>query len=104
MAFIPEAQTLLMVKAAVLLGRPAKMAAWRAGLWPIPAEMTFPKMTSSTWEGLIPPRLTAPAMTGAASCGAVNAESAPMSLPLGVLQALTITTFFIADSFGQAEG
>ncbi len=98
MAFIPEAQTMLTVTAAVLLGSPARMAAWRAGLWPIPAEMTLPSMTSSTREGCIPPSSTARAMTDAASRGAVKVESAPMSLPVGVRQALTITTFFIVAS------
>ncbi len=37
MAFIPDAQTLLMVVAIVFTGRPAAMEAWRAGACPIAA-------------------------------------------------------------------
>ena len=40
-------QTLLTVTAAIVVGRPALSAAWRAGAWPTPAPITFPIITSS---------------------------------------------------------
>ena len=36
-ALRPEPQTLLMVIAGIMSGRPALIAAWRAGFWPTPA-------------------------------------------------------------------
>ena len=51
MDFIPEEHTLLMVVQGTLIGRPPLMAACLAGAWPIPAETTFPRTTSSTFEG-----------------------------------------------------
>ena len=45
-AFSPEPQTLLMVIAGTLTGRPALMTAWRAGFWPTPAVRTWPRITS----------------------------------------------------------
>ena len=42
MACMPEAQTLLMVRAEAESGTPAPMAACRAGACPTPAERTLP--------------------------------------------------------------
>ena len=50
-AFRPEPQTLLMVMAPTLSGRPAFSAAWRAGAWPTPAWSTLPMIASSTCSG-----------------------------------------------------
>src|SRR5438093_914367 len=50
-AFRPEPQTLLIVRAATLGGRPAPRAAWRAGACPRPAVTTVPRLTSSTASG-----------------------------------------------------
>jgi hypothetical protein len=46
-AFRPDAHTLLMVVASMLVGRPAKMAACRAGACPTPAPSTLPIYTAS---------------------------------------------------------
>ena len=50
-ALSPEPHTLLTVKAAMVSGSPAFRAACRAGFWPSPAWMTFPKMASSICSG-----------------------------------------------------
>ena len=39
-AFSPEPHTLLIVIAGTVTGRPALIAAWRAGFWPLPAVST----------------------------------------------------------------
>ena len=44
-ARIDEAQTLLIVSAGVSFGRPAPIAAWRAGAWPAPPWSTWPMIT-----------------------------------------------------------
>ena len=46
-AFSPDAHTLLIVVASMLVGRPAKMAACLAGACPTPAESTLPMYTAS---------------------------------------------------------
>ena len=46
-AFIPEAQTLLIVVAGIEVGRPARRIACVAGACPHPADKTWPKSTSS---------------------------------------------------------
>src|SRR5262245_30362073 len=90
-AFRPEPQTLLMVRAATFGGRPAWMAAWRAGAWPTPAEITLPMMTSWTSWGDRPERATASRTTIAPSWGAVNDLRAPRNLPVGRRTAERIT-------------
>src|SRR5262245_54524573 len=82
-AFRPEPQTLLIVRAATLEGSPARIAAWRAGAWPSPAETTLPMITSSTSSGATPARATASLTTIAPSSGAVNPLSVPRNLPVG---------------------
>ena len=47
-AFSDDAQTLLTVNAGTLVGSPAFSAAWRAGIWPMPAVITVPMITWST--------------------------------------------------------
>ena len=47
-ACIPEPQTLLTVVASTEAGRPAPIAAWRAGAWPSPAGRTQPMKILST--------------------------------------------------------
>src|SRR5207302_480556 len=44
-ALSDDAHTLLTVSAGTLVGTPALMAAWRAGIWPIPAVMTVATIT-----------------------------------------------------------
>lgn len=48
MAFIPEAQTLLMLVTGTPIGIPAPKEAYLPGDYPNPAGHTFPKITSST--------------------------------------------------------
>lgn len=45
--FIPEAHTLLTFVQGTLIGIPAPSEAYLAGFYPIPAEQTFPNITSS---------------------------------------------------------
>src|SRR5262245_27024006 len=90
-AFRPEPQTLLIMSAPTLGGRPARMAACRAGAWPTPAERTLPMMTSSTWSGARPARATASFTTIAPSCGAVKPLRLPRNLPVGVRTAERMT-------------
>lgn len=52
--FMPEAQTLLTVVQTTVLGKPAPIAAWRAGACPRFALSTFPKNTSCTVAGSTP--------------------------------------------------
>src|SRR5882672_4842577 len=98
-AFKPEPQTLLMVKAATLGGRPAPRAAWRAGACPRPAETTLPMMTSSTASGVKPARATASFTTIEPSWGAVKPFNAPRNLPVGNRTAERITASRIVVSF-----
>jgi hypothetical protein len=42
----PEPHTLLTVVLGTECGMPAKIAAWRAGAWPMPADSTLPMNTS----------------------------------------------------------
>ena len=83
-AFNPEPHTLLTVKAAMVSGKPALSAAWRAGFWPTPACSTCPMMTSSTRSLATPARRMASAMAMAPSRGAGMSPKAPRYLPIGV--------------------
>ncbi|MCY1221751.1 hypothetical protein D9M72_338200 [compost metagenome] len=91
-AFRPEPQTLLMVIAGTMAGRPALIDAWRAGFWPEPAASTWPMMTSLTCSGLMPARSSAALMTTAPSSGAGILASDPPNLPTAVRAAETMTT------------
>ena len=42
---MPERQTLLTVVAGTVMGMPARTAAWRAVIWPVPAPSTWPIIT-----------------------------------------------------------
>src|SRR5262245_30884060 len=90
-ALRPEPHTLLIVRAATLGGRPAWIAAWRAGACPSPAETTFPITTSSTSSGATPARATASFTTIAPSWGAVKPLSVPRNLPVGTRTAERMT-------------
>src|SRR5213079_1275363 len=69
-ALSPEPQTLLIVIAGTVPGRPAWIAAWRAGAWPTPPCSTLPMITSSTAAGPTPARRTASRITSAPRGGA----------------------------------
>ena len=89
-ALSPEPQTLLTVVAPTDVGSPAKIAACRAGFWPIPAETTLPMMTSSTRSPGTPDRARSALMQVAPSCGAATEASAPPRAPIGVRTPATI--------------
>ena len=90
-AFRPEPQTLLMVIAGTMSGRPAQIEAWRAGFWPTPAASTWPMMTSETWSGDTPARSSTLRMTCAPSFAAGTLASEPPNLPMAVRAAPTMT-------------
>ena len=91
----PEPQTWLMFQAALSVGRPALIWAWRAGFWPWPAVSTWPRIVSSTSDLSIPARVTNASSTAVPrSCAGVLAK-APPKLPTAVLAAEAITTLVI---------
>ena len=90
-ALSPEPHTLLMVSAETWSGRPALIAACRAGACPTPPCTTLPMMTSAMSCASIPDRATASRRAMAPSSGAESDARAPRNLPMGVRTALTIT-------------
>jgi hypothetical protein len=93
MACMPDEQKRLTVMPAVVTGRPARSAAWRAMFCPAaPSGSAQPMTTSSTSPGSSPARLTACAMTCppiAAPCVLLNAPR--YARPIGVRAVDTIT-------------
>src|SRR6266487_3334150 len=55
-ALMPDRQTLLTVRAGTVIGTPARVAAWRAVIWPWPAWSTWPMTTCRTASGEMPAR------------------------------------------------
>ena len=88
----PEPQTLLTVVQGVLLSRPAPIAAWRAGAWPMPAARTQPMYNSPTSPAPTLARSRAARMAMAPSSVAGTLEREERKEPIGVRAALTITT------------
>src|ERR1044072_5921928 len=95
MDFIPLAQTLLTVVQITLSGRPAYLAACRAGAWPRLACNTHPISTSSTCSGRIHAFSMADLIAIAPNFVAGTSYNAPPKLPIGVRTAETIYTSFI---------
>ena len=58
-ARIDEAHTLLIVSRGISIGRPAPIAAWRAGAWPAPPCSTWPMIAYSTSSSSTPARSSA---------------------------------------------
>src|SRR5690606_37049125 len=83
---------LFRVMAGTACGRPARMAAWRAGFWPEPAVSTWPRMTSSTCAASRPVCSSRRLMTMAPSSGAGISARLPWKLPVAVRVAATMTT------------
>ena len=90
-AFMPEPHILLMVVAPAASGKPAPIAAWRAGAWPWPAGSTQPMRISSTLSAAIPARSTAAEIARAPSAGALTSFKSPRKPPIGVRAAPTMT-------------
>ena len=97
--FIPEAQTLFTVVQGTEFGMPALIAACRAGACPQPDCSTCPINTSSTELPSIEAASNAAAIAVAPRSTALTEDKAPKKLPIGVLFAETITTFFIGFCF-----
>ena len=93
----PDRQTLDTISAGVVHGRPALMAVWRAGFWPAPARMTWPRTTRPTSSGLIPARSTAARTAWAPRSTEVMLASWPSILPCGVRAPARMTT---SSAFG----
>ncbi len=83
-AFMPLAQTLLMVVQGASLLMLAPKAAWRAGAWPRPAWRTLPMRTSSTWVESSWAFSRAPVMAMLPSLVAGTVERLPRNEPMGV--------------------
>src|SRR3982074_2725592 len=92
-ALRPEPQTLLMVRAPTLGGRPPLMAACPAGAWPRPADRHLPPL---------PPPPPARPPTGPAA-GGRKLLSARMNLPVGSRTADRITASRIVSSFRSLD-
>src|SRR6185503_5485630 len=88
----PEPQTLFTVVAGTESGRPALIAACRAGFMPSPACRMQPRMTSSTWSGRTPLRRTASRTATVPSSTAETSLNAPPKVPMAVRQPERMTT------------
>src|SRR5918994_7288667 len=103
-ARIEEAQTLLIVSDGTSIGRPAPIAAWRAGAWPAPPCSTWPMITYSTSSFAIPARSSAARMAIDPSSVASLSASEPPSLPNGVRTADTITDLVMSRAYQRVLG
>ena len=74
----PEPHTRFTVIAGTDTGRPAWIAAWRAGFILLPAWMTLPMTTESMRSGVSPARFTTSRRTAAPSSAAGTPFSAPL--------------------------
>jgi len=74
----------------VEIGNSAPREACLAGACPKPEELTFPRMTSSTFSFGMPALSKAARMVMDESSVALNLESLPMKLPMGVLLPATM--------------
>src|SRR5690349_3264875 len=105
-ALSPEPHTLLMVVAGTVGATPPLIMAWRAGAWPSPPCATLPMKTSSGSSAFTPARSMAALMAKPPSSGALNEDSEPRNLPIGVRAPLTITASrsFMAQSLHLIAG
>ena len=80
-AFILDPHILFTVRAGISAGMPAFSAAWRAGCCPIPAESTFPIITSSIRSASNPvfSKVAEIAIDPKSTAGTLN--KAPLNLP-----------------------
>ena len=83
-ACMPEPHILLTVVASTDFGRPAWMAAWRAGAWPRPAGSTQPMTICSTASGSALARATAARTAAAPRSVAFTGAKTPWKPPMGV--------------------
>src|SRR5881409_2696269 len=106
MACRPDEQKRLTVVPAVVTGRPARSAAWRAMFWPVaPSGNAQPRTTSSTSPGSRRARLTAFAMTWPAMAAPCVLLKAPRyALPIGVRAVETMTASAMKVSLWWCSG
>lgn len=90
--FKPEEQTLLIVVQGTSTPSPPLSEACLAGAWPIPADNTLPKITSSTYLGFNLMESRAPLIAIPPSSEAYKWESLLIKAPMGVLLAATMKT------------
>src|SRR5438552_3073465 len=102
-AFIADPHIFETVVQWVDKGKPALIAAWRAGAWPCPAKRQLPKTTSSTSPGPIPERSTAALIATAPRSEAASEAKSPISPPMGVLATpvMTMGSFCMGKSLSQ---
>ena len=93
--FIPLAHTLLMQVDGVSTLAPAPKITCLSGACPTPAWITHPKKFSWISVASIPAVSKAPLTAAVPNYGAVIFLNYPMKQPMGVLLALTMTTFLI---------
>lgn len=86
----PEAHTLLTRVQGDPYGSPAPREACLAGFWPIPPDITFPMMTSSTLDGSRLIWDSAALMAKDPSSEPLILESPPRKVPIGVLLPATM--------------
>src|SRR5215211_3928793 len=91
MAFSPDRQTLLTVRAGTVMGIPPRTAACLAVICPCPAWRTWPMTTCSTDAGSAPARSRAAATARPPSSTAGSGASAPPNRPMGVLAPAQMT-------------
>src|SRR5947207_11718614 len=78
-AFMPDAQTLLIVTASTVGESPANMEACRAGAWPTDACKTLPMYTSVIFSTGTPDLAMAALIATAPSCGAGIETKEPLN-------------------------
>ena len=89
---------MLIVSDETSFGIPALICAWRDGIWPCPAWMTWPMITWSTCSGSTLARSSAAAIAMPPSSVASTVLRPPPSLPMGVRAALRITVLGMAET------
>lgn len=83
--FIPEAQTLLTFQQTVPFPKPLPIATYRAGFYPIPLPITFPRAISYIESLLIPNDSISPPSASDPSYTALTLANTPPKEPMGVL-------------------
>src|ERR1700722_14165017 len=94
-ALSPLPQTLPIVMPGTLSGRPARMSACRAGVWPTPAVSTCPKITSEICSGCSWERTSSARMIWAPKSAAGTLPIAPLNFPTADRTAAVMTISFM---------
>jgi len=88
-----------------LLGTPAFVCAWREGICPSPARITWPMITCSICSGATPARSSAALIAMLPGSGAPTDASAPLSLAMGVRASERITVLgMLSPCVGGIDG